>query len=170
MVRDFQKRQGSFGSKIGVNFCPSRLVAVTSFSLQTRFQSVVAHAGGVSSMKLINQPTKETGCGVACLAMVHGYPSYESALTEMQKNGWVLPNGNVQLKQMQAALTYRNKALHYSEPNNEVTCLLFVVYGEKYRHWVVRHGGYYYDPLPRYKKPRTSISYRVTRAISIDKS
>jgi len=108
-------------------------------------------------MKLINQPSTETGCGVACYAMVKMRAGYESSLVHMKKNNWVLPNGNVQVKQMQAALGDEKTTLHNSEPKNESTCLLFVVFQEKYRHWVVRHRGLYYDPLPRYKKPRKRI-------------
>jgi hypothetical protein len=118
-------------------------------------------------MKLINQPSTETGCGIACFAMVQDHADYESSLAEMKEGGWVLPNGNVQVKKMRAALSHRHTTLHRSEPKSEATCLLFVVYQEKYRHWVVRHGGLYYDPLPRYRKPRKSISYKVTRAISL---
>ena len=118
-------------------------------------------------MRLINQPTTETGCGVACFAMVQDHTDYASALSEMRENGWVLRNGNVQVKQMEAALAHRKAALHYSEPRSGETCLLFVVYREKYRHWVVRHAGLYYDPLTRYKKPRKSIGYKVTRAITL---
>lgn len=118
-------------------------------------------------MKLINQPTTETGCGVACFAMAQGHANYEAALAEMQKNGWILRNGNVQVKQIQAALAHRNATFHNSEPKNEATCLLFVVYRENYRHWVIRYAGLYYDPLPRYKRPRKSIGYKVTRAISL---
>ncbi|KKN92173.1 hypothetical protein LCGC14_0209860 [marine sediment metagenome] len=102
--------------------------------------------------------------------MVRGYADYKSAFAKMKKVGWVLPNGNVQVKQMQAALGHGSTKLHNSEPRNEATCLLFVVYQEKYRHWVVRHGGLYYDPLPRYKKLRNSIRYKVTRAISLMQS
>lgn len=118
-------------------------------------------------MKLINQPTTETGCGVACFAMVRKHADYNSALTEMQAKGWVLCNGNVQVKQMKAALAHRIATCHNSEPTNGKTCLLFVVYRRKYRHWVIRHAGLYYDPLPRYKKPRKSINYKVTRAITL---
>ncbi len=119
------------------------------------------------NVKLVNQPTSETGCGVACFAMVQNYTDYETAFSEMQKNGHVLQNGNVQIKQMQSALAHRDTKLNNSEPQNEATCLLFVVYKGKYRHWVVRHEGLYYDPLPQYKRPRKNIKYKVTRAISL---
>lgn len=99
--------------------------------------------------------------------MVRGYADYESSFAKMKKGEWVLPNGNVQVKQMRAALGHGNTALHNSEPRNEATCLLFVVYQGKYRHWVVRHEGLYYDPLPIYKNPQLRISYKVTRAISL---
>lgn len=102
--------------------------------------------------------------------MVQGYSDYESSFAKMKKRDWVLPNGNVQVKQMQAALGHGNTTLHNSEPRTEAICLLFVVYQEKYRHWVVRQGGLYYDPLPRYRRPRKSISYKVTRAISLVQS
>jgi len=90
----------------------------------------------------------------------------------MKINSWALENDYVQVKQMKSAIktikSEKNIKLHYGEPKNTATCLLFVKYKEIYRHWVVRHDNLYYDPLPIYKKPRKKLNYIVTRAISIN--
>ena len=123
-------------------------------------------------MNLINQINSETGCGVATFAMATGFKNFDGAFEKMKSEGWILNSGNVQTTQMLLALqsTFgkENIQVKNKEPTDAKKYLLFVKYKENYRHWVFVYNGNYYDPLPRFKKYRKSISYKITRAYIIN--
>jgi hypothetical protein len=118
----------------------------------------------------INQKTYDTGCGIAAYAMCTGIRSYGVAEKLMQANDWILDNGHILTTEMKQALEHHfgkgSVKLHYSKPKTGKG-VLFVKYNESCRHWIYFEDGLYYDPLPRFSKPRKSIPYPVTRAFSI---
>ena len=124
-------------------------------------------------MKHINQPTSATGCGIAAFAMVAGFESYASAESWMMTKGVVKPNGFVTIPQMRMAIETIMKcqtSVVFSLSRSTDPALCFVDYtmgNSKYRHWVFKYKGQYYDPAPGCRTPKRFLRRRVKRVVNV---
>lgn len=121
-------------------------------------------------MKMVKQPDQETGCGVAVFAML-AHMEFATALDYLQKGGWIgPPNKHMTTKQMQAALSaYFGEGAVRLSNSSIVTAwsAVYVVYRERYRHWVAFDGKLFFDPLEQARGPSDSIRRKITRTVSV---
>jgi len=120
-------------------------------------------------MKMVKQAVNETGCGVAVFAMLTGR-SFDEALTHLlQRRGeWISQkNHHMTVKQMKAAM-----AAVFGEQVVQVRggaflepwCAVYVVYQERYRHWLAWDGAHFFDPLST--EPSRTIRRKITRVVT----
>lgn len=122
-------------------------------------------------MKMVKQPEQETGCGVAVFAMLT-HMKFEESLAYLLKGGWVGPRRHhMTTIQMKAALGayFDKKAVRVSSHSTvSPWSAVYVVYCERYRHWVAFDGKRFFDPLEQARGPSDSIRRKITRTVSVN--
>lgn len=120
-------------------------------------------------MNMVRQPDASTGCGVAVFAMLTNR-NFEGALAHLltRRGEWIHKTSHhMTVKQMAAALRAERPSRQVKVRNLAVLepwCAVYVVYQERYRHWLAWDGERFFDPLSRTGSTRT-IRRKITRVV-----
>lgn len=121
-------------------------------------------------MSMVKQPNSRTGCGVAVFGMLTGR-NFEKALARLltRRGEWISrTTHHMTVKQMRAALAgERPKRIIEvrNRPVLEPWSAVYVVYQERYRHWLAFDGKLFFDPLSR-GGPTKTIRRKITRVVT----
>ena len=129
-------------------------------------------------IKFVVQPTNETGCGIATLAMLAN-KDYSDMKKDMELKGLVRDNDFVTVNQMKSGLIDLSKVDHIQlrrisswNPHKNYVCFCRESEGSEnqYRHWMLYINGYYYDPLNKEMLPTKETKHRTTTMLEIPDS
>lgn len=120
-------------------------------------------------MKMVKQPDPRTGCGVAVFAMLTKRDFNEALAYLLTRRGeWISRTSHhMTVKQMCAALAGERPKQNFQVRNRpllEPWCAVYVVYQERWRHWLAWDGKQFFDPLSRYG-PTKTIRRKITRVV-----
>lgn len=120
-------------------------------------------------MKMVKQPDPRTGCGVAVFGMLTGR-SFDKALARLltRRGEWISrTDHNMTVDQMEAALRYEfgKQAVTRYRFDRQPWCAVYVVYQERWRHWLAWDGKQFFDPLSR-GGPTKTVRRKITRVVT----
>lgn len=121
-------------------------------------------------MKMVKQPDPATGCGVAVFGMLTER-DFDEALAHLltRRGDWISRTSHhMTVKQMEAALRGHfgnDAAITRRCFDKQPWCAIYVVYQQRWRHWLAWDGKRFFDPLSP-GGPTKTIRRKITRVVT----